>query len=267
MVFQETSLIPTLTVAQNLYLGKERLLNRLRGVYISAQQFFQSLNFDVDPTACWVPSLGAAKKADGRDRARRSLRRPDHYLRRTDRLAHAGGKILLLRVAAASQAARRVDHLHLARAGRGARCVGPDHGSARWSARDHGRHQGTRSRQDHPRHGRAHAVFRPLRSSSVGAAVSPQSSVGRESDHGADGTQHIVLDLCRADHRNFRPGGVRPHRDGEGRGWSVETRPVPRWPHRVRGRAGAVSYPARGGPGAASPMSPKTASSKVFSRP
>jgi simple sugar transport system ATP-binding protein len=61
MVFQETSLIPTLTVAQNLYLGKERLLNRLRGVYISAQQFFQSLNFDVDPTAL-VSSLGAAKK-------------------------------------------------------------------------------------------------------------------------------------------------------------------------------------------------------------
>ena len=52
---------PDLTVAQNLYLGKERLLNRLRGVYNSAQQFFQSLNFDVDPTAL-VSSLGAAKK-------------------------------------------------------------------------------------------------------------------------------------------------------------------------------------------------------------
>ena len=61
MVFQETSLIPTLTVAQNLYLGKESLLNRLRGIYISAQQFFQSLNFDVDPTAM-VSSLGAARK-------------------------------------------------------------------------------------------------------------------------------------------------------------------------------------------------------------
>jgi simple sugar transport system ATP-binding protein len=61
MVFQETSLIPTLTVAQNLYLGKEKFLNRLRGTYISAQQFFQSLNFDVDPTAL-VSSLGAAKK-------------------------------------------------------------------------------------------------------------------------------------------------------------------------------------------------------------
>src|ERR1700753_3467279 len=33
MVFQETSLIPTLTVAQNLYLCKERLLNQLTGMY------------------------------------------------------------------------------------------------------------------------------------------------------------------------------------------------------------------------------------------
>jgi ABC-type sugar transport system ATPase subunit len=61
MVFQETSLVPTLTVAQNLYLGQEAFFNRLRGVYISAQQFLQSLNFDVDPTAT-VGLLGAAKK-------------------------------------------------------------------------------------------------------------------------------------------------------------------------------------------------------------
>ena len=61
MVFQETSLVPTMTVAQNLYLGQEAFFNRLRGVYISAQQFLQSLNFDVDPTAT-VGLLGAAKK-------------------------------------------------------------------------------------------------------------------------------------------------------------------------------------------------------------
>jgi ABC-type sugar transport system ATPase subunit len=61
MVFQETSLVPSMTVAQNLYLGQERFFNRLRGVYISAQQFLQSLNFDVDPTAT-VAMLGAAKK-------------------------------------------------------------------------------------------------------------------------------------------------------------------------------------------------------------
>ena len=61
MVFQETSLVQSMTVAQNLYLGDEKLFNRLRGLYISAQQFLQSLNFNVDPWAT-VSSLGAAKK-------------------------------------------------------------------------------------------------------------------------------------------------------------------------------------------------------------
>jgi simple sugar transport system ATP-binding protein len=61
MVFQETSLIPSMTVAQNLYLGSEKFFNRLRGTYISAQQFLQSLNFPVDPAAM-VETLGAAKR-------------------------------------------------------------------------------------------------------------------------------------------------------------------------------------------------------------
>lgn len=61
MVFQENSLMPTMTVAQNLFLGQEKFYNRLRGIYIAAQQFLQSLNFDVTPTAT-VSGLGAAKK-------------------------------------------------------------------------------------------------------------------------------------------------------------------------------------------------------------
>ena len=61
MVFQENSLVPTMTVAQNLFLGQEKFFNRLRGSYIAAQQFLQSLNFDVAPTAT-VGMLGAAKK-------------------------------------------------------------------------------------------------------------------------------------------------------------------------------------------------------------
>jgi ABC-type sugar transport system ATPase subunit len=61
MVFQENSLVPTMTVAQNLFLGQEKFFNRLRGIYIAAQQFLQSLQFDVDPTAV-VSLLGAAKK-------------------------------------------------------------------------------------------------------------------------------------------------------------------------------------------------------------
>ena len=61
MVYQETSLVPTLSVAQNLYLGDEKFFNRLRGIYIEAQQLLQSLNFPVDPTAM-VETLGTAKR-------------------------------------------------------------------------------------------------------------------------------------------------------------------------------------------------------------
>jgi simple sugar transport system ATP-binding protein len=61
MVYQENSLVPALTVAQNIFLGKERFFNRMRGINIAAQQFLQSLNFGVDPTAA-VGSLGAAQR-------------------------------------------------------------------------------------------------------------------------------------------------------------------------------------------------------------
>lgn len=61
MVFQETNLVPSMTVAQNIYLGDEKMFNRLRGLYIQAQRFLLSLNFYVDPMAL-VSSLGAGKK-------------------------------------------------------------------------------------------------------------------------------------------------------------------------------------------------------------
>jgi ABC-type sugar transport system ATPase subunit len=61
MVFQETNLVPSMTVAQNIYLGDEKLFNRLRGLYIQAQRFLLSLNFYVDPMA-QVSALGAGKK-------------------------------------------------------------------------------------------------------------------------------------------------------------------------------------------------------------
>ncbi len=61
MVYQETSLVPSMTVAQNIYLGEEKAFNRLRGLYIAAQQLLQSMNFEVDPTV-YVSALGAAQK-------------------------------------------------------------------------------------------------------------------------------------------------------------------------------------------------------------
>ncbi len=80
MVFQETSLVPSMTVAQNIYLGEEKFLNRLRGIYIAAQQFLQSLNFTVDPTAT-VATLGAAKRQMVGDCPRRASQGRRHHLR------------------------------------------------------------------------------------------------------------------------------------------------------------------------------------------
>ena len=103
MVFQETSLVPSMTVAQNLFLGQEKFFNRLRGIYIAAQQFLQSLQFrrradrhGLDP--------GRRQEADGRDRARRAAQRQGHHLRRADREPDAGGEEVLLRPGARAEA-------------------------------------------------------------------------------------------------------------------------------------------------------------------
>ncbi|NMM45718.1 sugar ABC transporter ATP-binding protein [Rhodospirillaceae bacterium KN72] len=61
MVFQETNLVPSMTVAQNIFLGDEKFFNRIRGINIQAQQHLQRMSFHVEPTAL-VSGLGAAKK-------------------------------------------------------------------------------------------------------------------------------------------------------------------------------------------------------------
>ena len=61
MVFQETSLVPSMTVAQNLFLGKESAFMGIRPTRIEAQQLLQSLGFHVDPNAL-VGRLSAAQK-------------------------------------------------------------------------------------------------------------------------------------------------------------------------------------------------------------
>jgi len=61
MVYQETSLVPTMTAAQNIELGNEKLLTRFKKLNIQAQQLLQSLNFHIDP-ATPVAMLGTAKR-------------------------------------------------------------------------------------------------------------------------------------------------------------------------------------------------------------
>jgi ABC-type sugar transport system ATPase subunit len=50
MVYQEDSLVPTMTVAQNVQLGRERFLTTFRRINISAQQLLQSMSFNVEPS-------------------------------------------------------------------------------------------------------------------------------------------------------------------------------------------------------------------------
>ena len=45
MVYQETSLVPTMTAAQNIELGNEKLITSFKKLNIQAQQLLQSLNF------------------------------------------------------------------------------------------------------------------------------------------------------------------------------------------------------------------------------
>ena len=61
MVFQENSLVPNMTVSQNIYLGAENFFNSLAKLNIKASRFLQSLNFNVDPNLL-VSQLGAAQK-------------------------------------------------------------------------------------------------------------------------------------------------------------------------------------------------------------
>ncbi|MGE3772462.1 MAG: sugar ABC transporter ATP-binding protein [Gammaproteobacteria bacterium] len=61
MVYQETSLVPTMTVAQNIKLGHERPFTSFRALNIEAQQLLQSLRFHVEPAAL-AGTLGTAQR-------------------------------------------------------------------------------------------------------------------------------------------------------------------------------------------------------------
>jgi ABC-type sugar transport system ATPase subunit len=61
MVYQETSLVDSMSVAQNLFLGNEKMFNRLSPLNIAARELLESHNFHIRPEAS-VGSLGAAQK-------------------------------------------------------------------------------------------------------------------------------------------------------------------------------------------------------------
>ncbi|MDF1602214.1 sugar ABC transporter ATP-binding protein [Nocardioides sp. YIM 152315] len=61
MVYQETSLVDAMTVAQNLFLGDAKFFNRLQQLNVDARYLLESHNFHIDPSVL-VRGLGAAQK-------------------------------------------------------------------------------------------------------------------------------------------------------------------------------------------------------------
>ncbi len=61
MVYQESSLIPTMTIAQNLRLGNEPFVTNFRSINNTAKQTLQALNLNIDPQTL-IEELGTAQR-------------------------------------------------------------------------------------------------------------------------------------------------------------------------------------------------------------
>ena len=197
MVFQETSLVPSMTVAQNLYLGDEKFLNRLRG------------RLHRRPAVPAIPELlrrshgpgrhlGRRQAPDGGDRARRPSQGRGHHLRRAHGLAHAGGEAAFLHPDAPAEGPRRLHRLHLPCAGGGAHPCRPHHHPARRRAGGERRGEGLRPRDGDPRHGRPHPLQRALPHAPQRRRAAPgrrQGALGAGHLHEQCRAQQLLLDL------------------------------------------------------------------------
>ena len=130
MVFQETSLVPTMTVAQNplprpgaLLQPTARHIHRRSAVPAVVAVRRRSDN------AGWPARF--RKEADGGDCPGSAAQRQGDYFRRAHRQPDAGGEEIFFRSGVQPESSRRFVDLHLACAGRGAACVRPHHNPAR----------------------------------------------------------------------------------------------------------------------------------------
>ncbi len=136
------------------------------------------------------------QEADGRDRARGAAPGQGHHLRRADRDADAGGEEILLRPGARPEDARRLDRLHLARAGGGAAARRPHHRAARRQARGDRRRRQIRPCADRAGDGRPRSVQHALRHAQDDGAAARRAGADRaEPENGADGEATI---RCRS---------------------------------------------------------------------
>ena len=137
-IYQEVNLVPLLSVARNLFLGREPK-NRLRLIdfarmHRQAAEILAALRHrGRRPTA--VARAGSRRAADGRDRTR-GVRRPSgRHHGRADLVARTAGGRATPRGGRAAATRRRRGRLYLASAGRGLPRLRPGDGASRWSPR------------------------------------------------------------------------------------------------------------------------------------
>ena len=178
MVYQETSLVPTMTAAQNIELGNEKLLTRFRTLNIQAQQLLQSLNFHVDP-ATPVGLLGTAKRQMVEiaraiyNKARIIIFDEPTASLTPEEIVHFFHLVRDLR-------ARGVgDHLHFACAGGVAADRRPHHRAARRQAGGHRADRGNDARHAGARHGRPRHHADPLCAAQEKTSRAPQRAARR----------------------------------------------------------------------------------------
>ena len=224
-------------------------INRLRGTIIDAQQFLQSLNFPVDPTAL-VHSLGTAQRQMVEiaravrlkakiiifDEPTATLTPEEkHYLfALMDRLRN--DKVSIIFISHALEEALGT--------------CGSHHHSQRRSAYHHRRSQDLHARDDHPSYGWPHTH----RSTLWSGRRRPQGSPARrESPQRAEPldakrrAQHVLLDLCRTGDRDVRARRLGPHGNGQNCRGRRQARLLP-WRRNTFWRAvGALPQPASGG--------------------
>ena len=225
MVYQETSLVPTMTAAQNIELGNEKLITSFKKLNIQAQQLLQSLNFHIDP-ATPIGLLGTAKRQmveiaravynDARiiifDEPTASLTPEEivHFFNLVRDLRARGVAIIYISHAL-EESLQISDRITVLRDGK----LVITARTADMTREKLVRHMvGRDITQTHYAHKDGHAERRRQRAR--------KGADGGKRHHGDHGQEHVVLGLCRRGRRHRRLDRLRPHRDRQDHLWRPE---------------------------------------------
>ena len=156
IIHQEFNLMPDLTVAQNIFIGREPrtggFLLGERALNARAQELIDRLHLPLQPTPGGGPADGG-QAADGGDRQGAVVRRPDPDHGRADRGAQRRRGAGAARDHPPVPPAGDRGHLHLAPDGRAQGHRRPDHGHPGRALHRHPGHRGHVDERGHRAHG------------------------------------------------------------------------------------------------------------------